>query len=46
MKIIVTIEHPKDGYCLEMARKISLHLDHIPGLKYCVHIVEEEACDG
>ena len=42
MKIIVTIEHPDPKYCIEMARRLSAQLDHIPGLKYCIHIEEAE----
>jgi len=42
MKVIITVEHPDDGYCTDMARRITGNLDHILHLKYCIHLVEAE----
>ena len=42
MKVVITIEYPDEGYVVEMARRLTAELQHIPGLKYCIHIEEAE----
>lgn len=42
MKTVITIEHPDDSYIIEMGRRLTAALEHIPGLKYCIHIEEAE----